>query len=196
MTTGLIVVGASLGGAEAFAGFMAGLGEPRVPVALVLHRNRQPRGSLADYLARLSGVPVAEVDDSQPLTPGVHLAPADYHLLAGERAFRLSVDEKVIHARPSIDVLFESAAESHRKQLAAVLLTAASRDGAAGVVRVAGLGGRAYVQDPSTAESSVAPAAALAGLEKVGRSARVGSPRRIGEWLRAEGCGAERREEP
>ena len=120
-------------------------------------------GGLAGLLALRAHLPVADVDDKQPIEPGrVYLAPPDYHLLIQRGYFSLSKDERVHHARPSIDVLFESAADAYRERLVGVVLTGANEDGAAGLARIKELGGVAIVQDPRSAERTEMPAAALA----------------------------------
>ena len=88
----------------------------------------------------------------------------------------LSTDEPVRSARPSIDVLFETAADAYGPALLGVLLTGASADGAAGLAHVKARGGRAIVQDPATAECATMPAAGIAAaavdyilpLERIG----------------------------
>jgi two-component system, chemotaxis family, protein-glutamate methylesterase/glutaminase len=113
---------------------------------------------------------VVEPDDKAPIRGGdVYLSPADYHLqVEDEGAFSLSTDPPVAWARPSIDVLFESAASAYGPALAAVILTGANTDGARGIARVRARGGLTIAQDPATAESSVMPRAAIAaGAELV-----------------------------
>jgi two-component system, chemotaxis family, protein-glutamate methylesterase/glutaminase len=92
----------------------------------------------------------------------VYFAPADYHLLVEKGEFSLSVDEVVHHSRPSIDVLFESAADAYGPALIGVILTGANDDGAAGVKRIKSRGGLVVAQDPKTAEAPAMPAAAIA----------------------------------
>src|SRR5207253_4403141 len=100
-------------------------------------------------LAAVTVLDVREAEDKQPLEPGcVFLAPPDYHVLVehdGEH-LALSVEGAVAYARPSIDVLFETAAETHRERCVGVVLTGASSDGARGLQRIAELGGAALVQ--------------------------------------------------
>jgi two-component system chemotaxis response regulator CheB len=107
-------------------------------------------------------LPVAEVNDKDRIIAGrVYLAPADYHLLVDVGHFALSTDARVCYARPSIDVLFESAADVYRDRVIGVILTGASSDGALGAARIKKLGGRVVAQDPATAESPVMPRAAI-----------------------------------
>jgi two-component system chemotaxis response regulator CheB len=92
----------------------------------------------------------------------VYLAPADYHLLVEKGEFQLSVDDQVRHSRPSIDVLFETAADAYGPNLIGIVLTGANEDGAAGARRIKKRGGLVIAQDPKTAEATQMPEAAIA----------------------------------
>lgn len=160
----LIVMGASLGGVHAVGAILAGLpGDFAIPIAVVQHRHRQSDDMLLTRaLGASSRLPVLEIIDKTAIEPGaVYLAPADYHTLVESGHFALSVDDPILYARPSIDVLFESAAEAYGPRLAGVLLTGASADGAAGLRAIKAEEGFAIVQDPATAECPVMPQAAL-----------------------------------
>ncbi len=164
----IVVAGCSWGGLEALGRVLAALpaGLP-VPVVAVLHRAPDAAGDpLVEALGRQSALPVREVDDKDDVTAGVvHVAPADYHLLVTREGFELSIDDPVRFSRPSIDVLFESAADEYRAGVLAVLLTGANEDGTAGLRRVRQAGGHALVQDPATAARPEMPRAAVrAGL--------------------------------
>lgn len=167
MSYQLIVAGASLGGYDALAVLLGGLPENfPLPLAVVQHRSVDSDELLSTLLQRVCRLPVAEVEDKQPLLPGtVYLAPADYHLLVERDHFALSVDARVQFARPSIDVLFESAADAYRERLVAILLSGANEDGAQGIRSVKARGGLTLVQDPASAESARMPEAAIAGAE-------------------------------
>lgn len=160
----LIVTGASLGGYNALAALLGGLVDNyTLPLAVVQHRSSDSDELLSVLLQRTCRLPVVEVDDKQPILPGtVYIAPANYHLLVEKDHFALSVDHPVQFARPSIDVLFESAADVYREKLVAVLLSGSNQDGAEGIARVKACGGLTIVQDPSSAESARMPAAAIA----------------------------------
>ncbi len=107
-----------------------------------------------------------EPDDKETIEPRhVYIAPADYHLLVDDGHFALSVDARVQFARPSIDVLFESVAESYRDRAIGIVLTGANEDGAAGLASIKRSGGVSIVQDPRTAERRMMPDAALAAVE-------------------------------
>ncbi|WP_119154733.1 chemotaxis protein CheB [Caldimonas tepidiphila] len=160
-----IVIGASAGGVEALQRLLGSLPAGLAPAVLVvLHLPRETSGSLPQVLGRRCALPVLEALDKQPLAGGsVVLAPAGYHLLVErERTLALSVDPPVLHSRPAIDPLFESAALVYGARLLALLLTGASRDGSEGLAAVRRHGGTAWVQDPATAVASTMPASALA----------------------------------
>ena len=160
----LVVIGASQGGLRALQTLLAGLpGRFPWPVAIVLHRAIDADSGLAELLQKHSALPVSDALDKQSLLPGhVFLAPPDYHLLVDRDALALSTEAPDACARPSINLLFESAADACGAQTIAVVLTGASDDGARGAARVKAAGGRVIIEDPATAESSVMPAAALA----------------------------------
>jgi two-component system chemotaxis response regulator CheB len=162
----MILIGASLGGLKAVVTVLQQL--PRdlpVAVAVVLHRHKDS-DLLLELLRRDSPLPVYEPMDKEPVLRGrVYLAPSDYHLLLEPSGFfALSVDEPVRFARPSVDVLFESAADVLGSSAVAVVLTGANRDGAEGALRIKSAGGRVLVQDPLTAEAPQMPNAVLATL--------------------------------
>jgi two-component system chemotaxis response regulator CheB len=109
-------------------------------------------------------LPVREAADKEPIEKGtVYFAPPDYHLLVEqERIFSLSNEEPVLYSRPSIDVLFETAADAYREGLIGIVLTGANEDGARGLKAVIAAGGRGIVQRPEQAQSPTMPRAALA----------------------------------
>jgi two-component system, chemotaxis family, protein-glutamate methylesterase/glutaminase len=164
----LIAVGASLGGVNALRTLLSGL-PPRFPVPLAIVQHRGADGGseamspLSHLLEARSPVTVREPRDREPIEPGcAYLAPAGYHLLVERGFLTLSLEAPVSFARPSIDVLFESAAEAYGRQLVAVLLTCSSDDGAAGIQAVGRRGGLTIVEDPDSAHSPIAARSALA----------------------------------
>ena len=161
----IVVVGASWGGLHALSVLVGGLPPQfNVPLVLVQHRSRDAHSLLGTLLQDHTPLIVCEVDDKQPIAPGyVYLAPADYHLLVDGVRFALSVEARVQFARPSIDVLFESVAESYRDRAIGIVLTGANEDGAAGLAAIKRNGGVSIVQDPLTAERRTMPDAAIAG---------------------------------
>lgn len=167
----LVVVGASLGGVHALGALLGGLpGDFPAPLAIVQHRSKETDGTLQAVLQRMSALPVCEAVDKQPLNGRcAYVAPADYHLLIDRGSFALSTEGPVLYARPSIDVLFESAADTYGASVVGVILTGASADGAHGLAMIKAAGGLALVQDPTTAECRVMPEAAIAhtGVDRV-----------------------------
>jgi two-component system chemotaxis response regulator CheB len=160
----LIVIGASWGGLNAVGEILSVLpSDFGCAVVVAQHRRGDtPDGGLAGLLSLRTRLPVTDVEDKSPIERGhVYLAPPDYHLLIEDGYFSLSVDEPVRYARPSIDVLFLSAADAYRERVIGVILTGANEDGAAGLARIKALGGVAVVQDPRSAERHEMPRAAL-----------------------------------
>lgn len=158
----LIAIGCSWGGLTALSTLLAGL--PRqIDGAVVVAQHRGAEDSQLEALLRdRSPLPVREVDDKDPVEPGhVFLAPPAYHLLVQRDGFALSTDAPVQFARPSVDVLFESAAAAYGGDCVGVVLTGTNADGARGLRRIVDAGGAAIVQSPATAERSEMPAAAL-----------------------------------
>jgi two-component system, chemotaxis family, protein-glutamate methylesterase/glutaminase len=160
----LVVVGGSLGGFQALKVLLQGLpSDFPLPMAVALHRAAGESADLPALLRPHCSLPIADAEDKESIQPGrVYLAPAGYHLLVERGSLALSTEAPVHFARPSIDALFESAAESYPGSLMGVALTGSSQDGAAGLASITRHGGLAIVQDPTTAESPVLPRAALA----------------------------------
>jgi two-component system, chemotaxis family, protein-glutamate methylesterase/glutaminase len=178
----LIVIGASWGGMRALAAVLEALpADYELPLVVAQHRPVTSHDEMLEHaLATTSKLTVGAAADKQPLEPGrVYVAPADYHLLVEPGHLALSADPPVEFSRPSIDVLFESAAESYGPRTVGVLLTGANRDGAEGLARIAAAGGFTVAQDPETAERPDMPAAAIAR----GAVRRVLPLERIGPFL-------------
>jgi two-component system chemotaxis response regulator CheB len=137
---------------------------PRAAVLIVLHLPRDRRSVLAEIFQPHCAVAVREAQDKEPVEPGVvYIAPADYHLLVDDtRSIALSVDDLVHFSRPSVDVLFEAAADVYAERTLAILLTGGSDDGAAGLAAVRRAGGWTVVQDPASARVPMMVEAALA----------------------------------
>jgi two-component system chemotaxis response regulator CheB len=159
----VVVIGASWGGLHAMQAILGGLpADYPLPIAFVQHRGKETYETLTAVLQARSALPVIEAEDKMPFAgPGVFVAPSDYHLMVDQGVMALSTDEPVGFSRPSIDVLFESAAETYGADVIGVLLTGANRDGGEGLRRIVECGGRALVQDPLTAESRAMPEAGI-----------------------------------
>lgn len=160
-----VVIGASAGAVDALSAVLPALpaGYP-LAVAVVVHLPPDKKSQMAGLLAARCRVPVKEAEDKEPFAAGVvYLAPPDYHLLVEpDRRLSLSSEEPVLYSRPSVDVLFETAADAFGPALVAAVLTGASADGARGLAAVAAAGGRGVVQEPETAYAAAMPRAALA----------------------------------
>lgn len=160
----LVVVGTSMGGLQALSIVLSRLGADfALPVAVVQHRGTDGDAATLTRLLQLRcALPVSEANDKEPILGGhIYLAPPDYHLLVDGGRFALSTEARVQHARPSIDVLFESAADVFGARTLGVVLTGANADGAAGAARIRRRGGHVVAQDPATAEAPEMPAAAI-----------------------------------
>jgi two-component system chemotaxis response regulator CheB len=152
-----VVIGASAGGVQALAQLLPAFAQgTKAAIFVVLHLPRDRPSLLADVFSPKSALRVREAQDKEPVAPGtVYFAPSNYHLLVDDGPqLALSTDDLVHHSRPSIDVLFESAADVYREHLLGVLLTGANEDGAQGLAAVQDAGGITVVQEPETAQAS------------------------------------------
>lgn len=167
MTDKIVVIGTSTGGLAALQVLLPGLPkEFPWPLVVVQHRSKDSDSGLCDFLRRSSFLAVKESQDKEPITLGrVYLAPSDYHLLVEKDCFALSTEAPVCYARPSIDVLFESAADTYGGNVIGIILTGASTDGARGLTAVKASGGLTVVEEPATAQAPAMPEAAIAATE-------------------------------
>jgi two-component system chemotaxis response regulator CheB len=159
-----VVVGLSAGGMQALKIFVPALPASfPLPIAIAQHVEEHSDGFLAEYLNQNCPLAVKEAEDKEPICADtVYLAPPGYHLLIErDRTFSLSLDARVNYCRPSIDVLFESAADVFKHALIGVVLTGANGDGSQGLKAIKAAGGTAIVQNPATAEAYYMPQAAL-----------------------------------
>lgn len=161
-----VAIGASAGGVDALAILFDALPEGFRPAILVVVHIPPDRPSLlADLYRARCRLPVREALDKEPVEPGtIYFAPPDYHLqVEPDRHLSLSGDPPVAFSRPSIDVLFESAAHAYRERLLGIVLSGANSDGAQGLATIRAAGGHAWVQQPGDAAAEAMPAAAIAG---------------------------------
>ncbi|MGV3632324.1 MAG: chemotaxis protein CheB [Bacteroidota bacterium] len=159
-----VVIGVSSGGMNAmkiiFSLLPSGFS---LPLIVVQHLGARSGNEWLGLLKDKNRLNIKEADEKETIADGtIYFAPANYHLLVEKnRTFSLTIDERVNFARPSIDVLFESAAEAYKDKLIGVVLTGANNDGAKGLACIKELGGLTIAQDPETAESQYMPAAAI-----------------------------------
>jgi two-component system chemotaxis response regulator CheB len=159
-----VVIGMSAGGLDALSQILRDLPESfGPPLIVVQHLPENHPSQIVEIFQRLCALQVEEARDKDRPRPGhLYFAPPGYHLLVEmDRSFSLSVDPRVHYARPSIDVLFDSAADVWGAQLAGILLTGANSDGAEGLQRIARQGGLTVVQEPTEALADSMPRAAL-----------------------------------
>jgi two-component system chemotaxis response regulator CheB len=160
----VIVIGASWGGLDAVSRLLDGLHDDvHQPIVVVQHRAADAADAgLAGLLGGHTRRTVCDPDDKTELEPDhVYLGPPGYHVLVEDGHVALSTDEPVQYARPSIDVLFESAADAYGERAVGIVLTGANTDGARGLARIKSNGGVAIVQDPATSERRTMPDAAI-----------------------------------
>ena len=177
-----IVIGASAGALEALSVILPALPATfDLPIFVVVHVPPDNKSILAELFDAKCKVKVREAEDKEPIAGGtVYFATADYHLLVeADKTLSLSNDEPVLYSRPSIDVLFESAADAYGPGLIALMLTGANQDGAQGLKTVVQAGGTAIVQTPEGAYAAAMPEAAIAAAP----SARVLSLKEISLYL-------------
>ncbi|HZG96029.1 MAG TPA: chemotaxis protein CheB [Mycobacteriales bacterium] len=164
MTTDLVVIGGSWGGFEAVCHLLGALpGEISAPIVVALHRSPKSSNDALERMIRdCTRLDVVGVEDKRPLHDAcIYVAPPDYHLLVEDGSLALSTDDVVQYSRPSIDVLFESAADEYGAGVVGVLLTGANADGASGIRRIKARGGMTMAQDPATAARAEMPRAAV-----------------------------------
>jgi two-component system chemotaxis response regulator CheB len=153
IATGGIVMGGSLGGMQSAQSILQALpANFALPIVIALHRPADSQDMLTPLLQRGCALRVSEVVDKEPIEAGrVYVAPADYHVLIEPDCLSVSIDERVNHARPSIDVLFESAALVHGIRAIGVILSGAGVDGAKGAAAIEQAGGTVLIESPETA---------------------------------------------
>ncbi|MCF8303542.1 MAG: chemotaxis protein CheB [Bacteroidales bacterium] len=159
-----VVIGSSAGGLDALRALLTRINRSfSLPIVIVQHLSPLSDNYLSNYLDNLSDLRVKEVEEKERIEPGIaYIAPPNYHVLIEEnRTFALTVDEKVNYARPSVDVLFESAAYVYRSSLIGIVLTGANNDGSKGLKIIKQYGGLAIVQDPKTAYVDTMPRSAM-----------------------------------
>jgi two-component system, chemotaxis family, protein-glutamate methylesterase/glutaminase len=163
-----IVIGVSSGGMNAMKVIFSLLPKNfKTPFIIVQHIGKQSNNKWIELINNTSNICIKEADEKEKIAQGfAYIAPPNYHLLIEKtKTFSLTVDERVNFSRPSIDVLFESAAEAFKNKLIGVILTGSSIDGTSGLKRIKECGGVTIVQDPATAESDYMPASAIAAIQ-------------------------------
>lgn len=164
----LVAIGGSAGSLQVILAIAASLGDSYpIPVLVVLHRNVGFESSLEDLISARTGLPIKEVEEKDPVRGGtIYLCPADYHVLVEQDlSFSLDYSERVNFSRPSIDVIFRSAADVFGAGFLAVLLSGGNADGVEGLQYVKSRHGATLVQDPATAEVPYMPQQAITRMK-------------------------------
>jgi two-component system chemotaxis response regulator CheB len=159
-----IVIGASSGGLHALKKLLPALPKDfPCPILVVQHISPVSENYLTVILDKISEITIKEADEKEQILPGIaYIAPPDYHLLVeADKTVSFSVEDKVNYSRPSIDVLFQTAADAYKEQLIGILLTGANADGSEGMSYIKKRGGFTIVQDPAEAESPFMPKSAI-----------------------------------
>ncbi len=159
-----IVIGSSTGGFYALKRIITSLPEGfALPILIVQHISSNSDNFMAKYLDNLSHVTVKEADEKEKILPStVYIAPPNYHMLMEEDfTISLSTEQKRNYARPSVDVLFETAALAFGDQVIGVVLTGANNDGAKGLLAIKDAGGLTMVQNPDESEAYLMPRSAI-----------------------------------
>ena len=163
-----IVIGTSSGGLNALKFLFSALPiDFSIPIIIVQHISPRSDNQWIKLLNINSKLYLKEADEKEKIEQGkVYIAPPNYHLMIErDKTFSLTIDERVNYSRPSIDVLFESAAEAYKNKLIGVILTGSNNDGTNGIKRIQECGGLTIAQDPETAESAYMPASAIAAIQ-------------------------------
>ncbi len=175
-----IVIGSSAGGLNELKRILSVLPDKfNIPIIIVQHVSPHSDNYITEYLNKLCKIKVKEADEKEKIKRGtIYFAPPNFHLLIEEdKTLSLSVESKVNFARPSIDVLFESAAFAYGSALIGIILTGANNDGALGLKKIKEYGGLTIVQDPKTSEVDIMPLSAIEAtkvdhifsLQKIGK---------------------------
>lgn len=177
-----VVIGTSAGGLYVMIRILKLL--PRsftIPIIVVQHRSRDERTLLEEVLQQKSDLRIKQADEKELIQPGtVYIAPPDYHLLIeNDGTFSLSFEPPVNYSRPSIDVLFETAAVVYKQRLLGIILTGANKDGAYGIKKIAVMGGTTIAQRPGTADYPEMPKSAIS----TGYVQHILDPEAIGKFL-------------
>jgi two-component system chemotaxis response regulator CheB len=174
-----IVIGVSSGGMITLNTILRHLpSDFALSIIIVQHQHPESDDFIAKFLDARCSLTVKQADEKESILPGViYITPPNYHLMIEEdRTFSLTIDKRVHYARPSIDILFETAADVFGEKLVGIILTGANEDGNHGLRKIKESGGLTIVQDPDTAEVDTMPKAAIAStkvdyilpLEKIG----------------------------
>ena len=163
-----IAIGVSSGGLNALKIILFSLPAGfAIPIIIVQHVSARSEGYWIELLNEKSNILIKEADEKEKIENGIaYVAAPNYHLMIEkDKTFSLTIEERVNYARPSIDVLFESAAICYKNKLIGIILTGANSDGSKGIKQIQEYGGLTIVQDPEKAESSLMPESAISAIK-------------------------------
>ncbi|MBD1433869.1 chemotaxis protein CheB [Sphingobacterium sp. DN00404] len=166
----VVLVGGSAGSYTLITDMMAALPETFSPaIIIVIHRNPRFTTKIEDTLStRLQKEVVQAADKAAILKGGIYFAAPGYHLLVEpDKTFSLDISERIHFSRPSIDVLFETAADVFLDRCTAFLLSGANQDGTDGIRQLQRMGAKVIVQSPTEASISTMPKHAIEASERV-----------------------------
>jgi two-component system, chemotaxis family, protein-glutamate methylesterase/glutaminase len=183
---GLIVIGASTGGTQAIESLLLKLPIDTPPIAIVQHMPAYFTAAFAARLDRVCPMRVVEAADNMKLERGIaYIAPGDFHLEVIARNNDLVAHvhggERVHYQRPSVDVLFQSAANLRGVPVVALLLTGMGADGADGMVLLRDAGATTIAEDARSCIVFGMPAAAIQRGGAMHVAARTAMPRLIAQ---------------
>lgn len=165
MTYDLIVIGTSAGGIDALKELFTYLDKHiSQPIIIVQHLEPKSTSYLSSIVSEISSKKAYEAEDKMVIEDRCIYVPApNYHLMMEKDwTLSLNVEKRVSYARPSIDILFESAADAVKDKVLGIILTGANRDGANGLKTIKELGGYTIVQEPNTAYAREMPEKCIA----------------------------------
>lgn len=158
-----IVIGVSAGALDALSQLLPALpSDSAFAVIVVVHLPPDKKNLVPELLQRKCPMRVLEAEEKESIEAGtIYIAPPNYHLLVEQdKTLSLSNEDPVLFSRPSVDVLFESAADAFGEQLTGIVLTGANEDGAFGLRTIIDAGGTGVVQSPEEAYAAEMPRAA------------------------------------
>lgn len=160
----VVVIGTSYGGLEALKAIIPNLPEDYpLAILVVLHIGDNNNNAFIEHLNSISLLRVKEAEEKEKICSGTaYFAPPNYHMMVeSNETITLTTDSKVHHSRPSIDVLFESAAWNYKNKIIGVILSGLNQDGAYGLLQIKDCGGVTIVENSEKAVASIMPAAAI-----------------------------------
>ena len=167
-TIDAVLIGGSAGSLEVLFRLLPLLKpEVKPAIIIILHRKSTGDSSLVDLLITKTILPIREAEDKDVILAGnIYLAPSDYHLLIEKNhTFSLDASEKVNFSRPSLDVTFETAADTFGAHAAGIILSGANDDGTKGLIVLKKAGGIVIAQDPETAQMPLMPQQVISNVD-------------------------------